>query len=277
MTDLTTAEPVPATPPSATSRRPVPTLARTDAGTGGPALLFLPGWCGDRTVFDDLVAGAAVHRRALAVDLPGHGESPDPGDYGTEDLVDALLATIEEAGLERVVPVALSHAGWAAVSLRRRAGAAVVPGIVLLDWMVLGTPPGFAEALAALQGPGWADVSRALRSMWTADLDIPVLEEYVSSMGTYGPTHWSRAGREIAAGFGAASVPLDAIDALQPCPTLHLYAQPSDDTVLAAQQEYAEAHPWFSVERLDARSHFPMFEVPGAMATRIEQFVRGLR
>lgn len=251
-------------------------LATTDAGSGEPALLLVPGWCGDRTVFDALVAGAAPHRRAVSVDLPAHGESPDPGEFGTAAVVDALVATLEELGVERVVPVALSHAGWAAIALRRRLGPESVPGVVLLDWMVLGTPPGFADALAGLRSPQWRTVSDGLRAMWTAGLDIPALSSYVDSMGRYGEAHWARAGREIAAGFAEHPVPLEALGALQPCPTLHLYAQPADDAVLAAQQDYAQTHPWFEVDRLEARSHFPMFEVPEAMTERIEDFVARL-
>jgi pimeloyl-ACP methyl ester carboxylesterase len=151
-----------------------------------------------------------------------------------------------------------------------------VPGVVLMDWMVLGTPPGFADALAGLQSPAWADVRTGLTTMWLDGLDIPALTDYVASMTTYGERHWSRAGREIAAQFAGQSVPLQALEELQPCPTLHLYAQPAADEVLAAQQQYAAAHPWFSVERLDARSHFPMFEVPEEMVAAIEEFVRRL-
>ncbi|NHA66497.1 alpha/beta fold hydrolase [Phycicoccus flavus] len=249
----------------------------TDAGTGGPALLYVPGWCGDRSVFDGLLERASVHRHAVSVDLPGHGDSPDPGDYGTAFVVDTLVAEMARTGITRVVPVAMSHAGWAAVELRRRLGPDLVPGVVLLDWMVLGTPPGFEDALAALQGPDWAQVNARLREMWTAGLDLPDLQRYVDAMGDYGRLHWARAGREIAAAFAESPVPLDAIEALQPFPTLHLYAQPADDAALTAQQEYAAQRPWFSVERLDARSHVPMFEVPDVMADRIETFVAGLR
>jgi len=40
-----------------------------------------------------------------------------------------------------------------------------------------------------------------------------------------------------------------------------------------AQQSFAAKHSWFTVLRLNARSHFSMFEVPEAMAAAIEQFV----
>lgn len=253
-------------------------LARTDRGHGEPALLLLPGWCGDRSVFDPLL-DLLPQRRVLSVDWPGHGESAAPDkDFGYTDLVDALAATLDHAGVGRVVPVALSHAGWAAIALRRRLGAETVPGLVLLDWMVLGPPPPFLDALAGLQQPeSWQQVRSGLFAMWKSDLRVPGLAEYIDSMGGQGFEMWSRAGREIAAEFSAQGSPVQALERLDPPPpTLHLYAQPADDGLLAAQQDYAASHPWFRVERLEARSHFPMFEVPEEMAMRIEEFVGAL-
>jgi pimeloyl-ACP methyl ester carboxylesterase len=254
----------------------VQTLAVTDLGTGGPAVFGVPGWCGERTVFDPLLPGFAQRRRAVSVDLPDHGESPHRRDFTTGEAIDSMVATIDALGLDAIVPVSLAHAGWAAVELRRRLGPERVPGVVLVDWMVLGTPPGFAEALAGLQSPAWADVREGLTSMWLDGLDIPALTECVATMKTYGERHWSRAGREIAAAFAAQPVPLAALEEVQPCPTLHLYAQPAAPEFLTAQQEYAATHPWFSVHRLDARSHFPMFEVPDEMVGAIESFIGGL-
>ncbi len=250
-------------------------LAITDTGVGEPALLLLPGWCGDRTVFGGLLARLGTGRRCVAVDLPEHGESPRTGsDFSTVDVVDAAIAQVDALGIDRVVPVGLSHAGWMAIELRRRLGAQRAPGIVLLDWMVLGTPPGFDAALAGLQDDrAWADVRTALFGMWTQGVDEPAVHEYVASMGEYDAAYWQRAGREIAAGFAADGAPLAALDALaEPCPTLHLYAQPADDAVLAAQQAFADTHPWFEVHRVGARSHFPMFEVPDEMTVLVEEF-----
>lgn len=36
---------------------------------------------------------------------------------------------------------------------------------------------------------------------------------------------------------------------------------------------HASSHDWFKVHRLDARSHFPMFEVPDVMVQAIEEFL----
>ena len=254
-------------------------IAFDDVGDQEPALLFLPGWCGDRTAFRELLPPAARHRRALAIDWRGHGTSERPDDdFDTDDLVDDALNVIEEADVHVVVPVGASHAGWVAIELRRRLGPDRVPGLVLLDWMVLGPPPPFLDALAALQDPAaWEAVRAGLFSMWTTGVDALAVHEYVASMGHYGFDSWSRAGREISARFGAEGSPVAALERLdRPCPTLHVYAQPRDEAFHAAQRAYAAAHAWFSVHRLDARSHFPMLEVPVELAEVVEGFVSSL-
>lgn len=249
-----------------------------DLGSGEPALLLVPGWCGDRDVFDGLAARLADHRRTVVTDLRGQGDltSAAEQDFDASAQVDDLVATLDAAGIDRVVPVALAHAGWFAVDLRRRLGAERVPGLVLVDWMPLGTPPGFADALAGLQDPGrWQEVRAALTQMWVSGIDTPAVHDYVAAMTTYGFTHWSRAGREISRGFAQGS-PLAVLAGLGGCPTLHLYAQPADPAYLALQADFALLHPWFQVRRLDAVSHFPMLEVPGTMACEIEEFACSL-
>lgn len=259
--------------------RKVGGIAFDDGGHGVPALLMLPGWCGGREVMAPLASRCRKRRRVVTLDLRGHGESEaGPADFGAGEVLADVVAVLEAVGTEPVVPVALSHAGWLALELRRRLGASRVPGIVLVDWMVLGPPPGFLEAVAALQEPqAWEAVRAELARRWTDGVDEPAVHDYVLSMMGYGHEAWARAGREIGRAFAAEPTPLEALAALDPaCPTLHLYAQPRDDAYLAAQQQATGRRGWFAVERLEATSHFPMFEVPDRMAGSIESFVASL-
>lgn len=252
-------------------------ISYEDQGRGEPALLFMPGWCGSRAVCGPLAAGCAAHRRTLALDWRGHGQSQAPGeDFGAKELVDDALAVIEASGAQQVVPVALSHAGWVAIELRRRLGARV-PKLVLLDWIMLEAPPPFLAALHALQDPAlWQQTREQLFAMWTHGADIPEVSRYVhDDMGSYGFGMWSRAGREISAAY-AKTNPLRALSALEPpVPVLHLYAQPDDPAYLAAQQSLSAAHPWFQVRKLDARTHFPMLEAQAPIVVAIERFLAG--
>ncbi|MDR5694421.1 MAG: hypothetical protein QN198_08050 [Armatimonadota bacterium] len=110
--------------------------------------------------------------------------------------------------------------------------------------------------------------------MWLQGLDIPALTHFVrEDMGSYPFEMWARAGREIGAAYAKAGSPLQALASLDPpVPVLHLYAQPEDPGYLAAQRSFGAAHPWFQVLKLQARSHFPMYEVPDEMAMAIERF-----
>lgn len=254
--------------------------AYDDRGDGDVTFFFLPGWCGPRTYFEALADRLSSQHRTLTMDWRGHGESmPVTGDFGFGDLVDDAVSIIEECGARNVVPVAAAHAGWVAIELRRRCGADLVPGIVFLDWMVLGAPEPFLGALAGMAER--ATTRRAvegLTGMWLADVELPALRSYVESMVESDDEMWARAAREIAGQFERNGVPLEKVAELDPAPpTLHLYAQPGDPAFREAQQAFAAEHPWFRVEKLDAVSHFPVFEVPDAVADHLADFVSQLR
>lgn len=141
-------------------------ISYDDLGQGEPALLFMPGWCGSRRVFDDLVWRCAVGRRVLALDWRGHGQSERAlEDFGADHLAADALAVIHASQADKVVPVALSHAGWIAIELRHRLGSRI-PKIVLLDWIVIEAPPPFLAALESLQdSTQWLQTREQLFSM----------------------------------------------------------------------------------------------------------------
>lgn len=251
----------------------------TDLGRGEPALLLLSGWCATREAYGQMNELCSRRRRVLALDWRGHGHSePSPHDFGAKELVDDALAVIEASGAEFVVPVALAHSGWVAIELRRRLGGRI-PGLILIDWIVLDPPQPFLAALHAMQDPNrWRKTRDQLFSTWLHGVDNPAVSEFVlDGMGAFEAAMWARAGREIAAAYEKFGNPLSALKALSPpVPTLHLYAQPPDPAYFEAQQSFAAAHPWFNVRRISAHSHFPMLEEPEEMAHAAENFVECL-
>ena len=246
-----------------------------DVGQGEPALLCIPGWCTSREVFRKLSPWGSVVHRALVVDLPGHGESQKPGpDFGNATVVDALRAVIDASGARQVIPIALSHGGWWAIELRRQLGSRI-PALVLLDWLVLEPPPPFLQAVKALQSPQWKQARDGLFSLWLQGASSPDVIRFVrDDMGSFSEDMWKRAGREIEKVYTQYGSPLQALATLSPpVPTLHLYSQPEDSAWLEAQRSFASSHPWFQVQKLPARSHFPLLERPEEMAARIGRFL----
>jgi pimeloyl-ACP methyl ester carboxylesterase len=235
-----------------------------------PALLCLPGWCAGRGAFRDLAQ--KLSRRVLALDWRGHGGSDRPaGDFGLAEQVRDAIAVIEASGARSVVPLATAHAGWVAIELVKQSRA---QKLILVDWLVGVAPAPFLGALAAMQDANkWQLVRDTLFGVWLEGVDhVEVIRFVREDMGAYGFDMWARAGREIAAAYQRHHSPLEALAQLS-VPTLHLFAQPTDPGFLQMQEEFAAAHPWFQVQRLDARSHFPTIEVPDQLVEPIARFI----
>jgi len=164
-------------------------IAYDEVGWGEPALLFLGGWCTNRTVFRGLVSLSSECRRVITFDWRGHGESAKPtADFGEAALVEDALAVITATKAKKIVPVALAQAGWVAIELRRRLGERI-PKLVLFDWLILDAPPAFREVLDAMQSPErWRQAVDQIFAQWLHGVDIPPLEKFLhEEMGAYPP------------------------------------------------------------------------------------------
>jgi pimeloyl-ACP methyl ester carboxylesterase len=212
----------------------------------------------------------------LAVDLPGHGDSEaPPGDFGYRELLAAAAGVVESSGATRIVPVTMAHAGWVGIGLRRRLGAARVPALVLIDWIVLDPPRAFLQALQSLQDPEhWKSTRAQLFSLWLGGADPRIVDHARRTMSDHGFGMWGRAGREIAAAYSREGNPSNALAALEPpTPTLHLFPASAGEASRDAQEAFRRRHPWFFPQELPGKTHFPPLENPAAVASAIEDFL----
>ncbi len=252
-------------------------IAYDDHGTGEPALLFLTGWCSNRSRWHAVADRCAESRRTLSCEWRGHGDSdPTTSDFGLEEMVTDVLAVADAAGVERFVPCAASHSGFVAIELARRYPDRVTM-LVHCDWYVTAPPPPYRAVLEQLDTEdGWGPARDRLFEIWRGGRELPAVEEALAVMSEHGEDMWRRSGREIAAGYERTGSPVEAWATLDPpVPVLHVYGQPRDPSFLAAQEAYAEEHPWFVVRQTPAETHFAMIETPEAVAEAIVSFIHG--
>ncbi|HYH21581.1 MAG TPA: alpha/beta fold hydrolase [Azospirillum sp.] len=91
-------------------------------GQGGVPVLLLHGFAGDLLTWHFNIATLAADRRAVAVDLPGHGESTlDVGSGRVADFAFWVERLLDVLNLPLVHAVGHSMGGYVALSLARRA------------------------------------------------------------------------------------------------------------------------------------------------------------
>lgn len=98
----------------------------TESEGSGPARVFVHGLGAASAVYHAHIAARPelTGRRSLFVDLPGHGISDRPADFGysLEDHADALAAALDEARVTGAEIVAHSMGGSVAIVLAHRRG-----------------------------------------------------------------------------------------------------------------------------------------------------------
>jgi len=167
-------------------------------GNGQEAVVFIHGWTCDLTFWRGQ-APLYEKRRALLIDLPGHGQSEAPKvDYTMERFGRAIDAVMRDAGVSKGVLVGHSMGGPVVLTYLRLFPAKT-SGLVLVDAFVP-PPPKSAEDeakskqqmapfLAGFEKPDYKEtMTKMITSMFSAKTTPPMREEITSKM-TATPQH----------------------------------------------------------------------------------------
>ena len=159
-------------------------LAVDDAGLSDdrPPLVLLHGLTFDRQMWRPALAELEVidpGRRTIAIDLPGHGDSPDAPSYTLHALAERINAAVEEAGLQ--APVVVGHS--AAASTAFLYGVTYPSrGVVAVEGTLrVGPFAAMARSLEpALRGPGFDEAfGRILANAFQLDQVAPDVRAFV--------------------------------------------------------------------------------------------------
>ena len=236
------------------------------AGAGDPALLFLHGWCGDRSFFAPQFDYFAPTHRVVSVDLPGHGDSEVPDEYSIEAFANRVAELATELGLGRSVVFGHSIGAMVALALSQSAPE-LVGAVALID-----PPPlskevwkGFApQLISSFTGPdGPTGRRQFVEQMFLPTDDRSRRAKIIETM--------TAVPNDIAIPSVEAIAAFDAMAVLRHCavPVLTISsAVPTNDAA-----SLLEANATMTLGQTVGAGHFLQLEVPEQVNPMIERFL----
>jgi 3-oxoadipate enol-lactonase len=143
-------------------------VSYTEAGPADAPVVVLSNSLGaTRAMWDPQVPALAERYRVITYDTRGHGESPVPaGPYSLDDLVDDLVALLDEAGAERAHVAGLSLGGMTGMRLAAREPARLHRLALLCTSAFIGPGAGYGDRARLVRAEGTGKVAPAVIERW---------------------------------------------------------------------------------------------------------------
>jgi pimeloyl-ACP methyl ester carboxylesterase len=244
-------------------------LAFDDEGTGDPPLVFVPGWCCDRTLFAPQVDHFRRAHRVVALDLRGCGASPVTEDgYDIPSLAADVGALCDDLGLER--PVLIGHSLGGMIGLELAAARPELVGAVVgvdsgpIDPLP-GVRPQFASLAATIEGEDGGDARRAyIEGLFLSHDDAGAQQHTLEVMCAVPAS--------VAAGVLRGVVDWDGVAALRGCraPVLAILSRPTGSN---APDRLLALKPEIEIGVTVGSGHFNQLVVPEQVNAMIDRFV----
>jgi pimeloyl-ACP methyl ester carboxylesterase len=234
------------------------TLVSEESGTGRVLFVLVHGIGMGRSVFADLGELLNTHGRVVAVDLPGYGETPEPGRVlsieENADVVAAYVRDLLTGERDSVQVVILGHSMGAQVAME---AAARHPDVV--DRIVL---------IGPTVDP---DARTALRQLWRLTRDITPESPRVIAVGA---REYLRAGPRILAKVNAM-LAHHSEDTAPRVPVPALVVRGEKDLVVppAWAQRLTAAMPDARLREVDGHGHETMIRNAAPTAALIAEFL----
>lgn len=243
-------------------------------GSGGVPVLFLHGVGSDRTAWDGQLEYFGAERTAIAVDMPGYGES-EAGNLeveGREDFARSALAVLDALGIAQAHVCGLSLGGVIALALAALAPDRVA-SLALADSFAR-HPEGAAILERSLGGAAALGMGGLAENRAGALLAQPaepdVHRRVVETMARIDPAAYARAAEAVWLADQrreAASVS---------CPALILYGSEDRITPPALSEELKRLIPHAGLIEIAGAGHLPNLEQPAIFNRVLAAFLSDL-
>ncbi|MBU8921828.1 MAG: alpha/beta hydrolase [Bacteroidales bacterium] len=239
-------------------------------GKGSPALVFVHGWCCDRSYWREQIDSFAKTHLVVAIDLGGHGSSAKGRERWTLDLfAEDVKAVVEKLGLDNVILVGHSMGGPVVAGASMKLGDKVI-GIVGVDtYQNLGTKYTDAQTERFLQGFKSDFSSRTkmmVSSMFAPESDPDFVAKIITDMSSASP--------EVGIGALESTLAYDPKESLQglKAPVIAINSDKYPTNIEAGKARILS----FDVKIIKGCGHFLMLEVPEKFNSALREAIEEL-
>jgi pimeloyl-ACP methyl ester carboxylesterase len=246
---------------------PAGTLAVDDAGRGDIPVLFVHSLAGRSAHWSRQLEHLRPTRRAVALDLRGHGHSDPPsnGDYSIAGMASDVEAVVDALKLQQIILVGHSLGGGVAV-VYAGTHPERVAGLLLLDPIGDGTQIPKSEVTSFLEG---------LESNYES-----VIQEYWKQIGGPSPEIRKRLLADLASTPREAVVQgLRAVMQFDPKPTLARYQGPIFSIITPLNEQPSSLHrlgKGFPHRRIDDTGHWIQLDQPDLFNQILDEFLKSV-
>jgi len=236
-------------------------------GEGEPTLVFVHGWCCDRSYWKEQLSYFAEKYKVVAIDLAGHGESGlERDDFTMAAFGEDVVSVVEKLSLRYVILIGHSMGDKVILEAARRIPKHVI-GLVGADTFNDDTTiEQMNESLVQFRS-NFHEITRSfVRSMFPPTADSGLVEKVVADMSSAPP--------EVGLSAVEEYYKHDLILALQglnfPIRTINSDLNPTELDVI---HQYA---PSFKVMWMSGVGHFNMMEDPETFNRLLEETIQEL-
>ncbi len=249
-------------------------LAYQVHGNGNPVLVFVHGWCCNRTYWDAQVTHFSQQYTVVTVDLAGHGESGlDRENWTMTAFGRDVVAIVEKLDLNDVILVGHSMGGPVIVEAARIIPSRIL-GLVGVDsFSSVGHnySPAQIEAINATTPDNFADATayKVRNFMFTPNSDARLIDKIVADL--------SSAPHEVGIGAQQAIFKWYTSECVESLPVIQVPLLCISSTMhplnVETMQHYNSA---FKVVYMDDVGHFIMMEDPETFNNHLAKIVNEL-
>ncbi len=231
-------------------------IVYTVQGKGSPTLVFVHGWCCDRTYWRLQVDYFAKHFEVVTIDLAGHGESGlNRSAWTIEAFGKDVSTVIKKLNLEDVILIGHSMGGPVIIEAARQMPKPVL-GLVGVDtfqnFEFKYSPEQFDKFISPFKANFKEATSRFVRSMFHSNADSTLVESIVKDM--------SSAPEEVGIGAMKGLFDFDPTKALTETRVpIHCINSDKYPTHVGIGRRHAQS---FQVKLMPGIGHFVMLEDP---------------